>query len=135
MYFRFFLQTFEEIRSKMLTKGKNFLEAKMQSRSKIAKLGAQNINDGSVSFSSLSHCIASKNLCVGPLRYQFHSFWVLDGIPATLSYFVNTFSASACPLQVSDGDSHSGWGTRSDEQAVQSLRDRVVYGQGRAGKL
>merc|ERR1719300_2308740 len=39
--------TFEEIRSKMLTKGKNFLEAKMQSRSKIAKLGAQNINDGS----------------------------------------------------------------------------------------
>ena len=31
----------------MLTKGKNFLEAKMQSRSKIAKLGAQNINDGS----------------------------------------------------------------------------------------
>ena len=55
--------TFEEIRSKMLTKGKNFLEAKMQSRSKIAKLGAQNINDGSVSFSSLSHCIASKSLC------------------------------------------------------------------------
>merc|ERR1712226_1659701 len=39
--------TFEEIRSVMLTKGKNFLEAKMQSRSKIAKLGAQNINDGS----------------------------------------------------------------------------------------
>ena len=56
--FSIFLQTFEEIRSKMLTKGKNFLEAKMQSRSKIAKLGAQNINDGSVSFSSHSFCIA-----------------------------------------------------------------------------
>lgn len=39
--------TFEEIRAKMLTKGKNFLETKMQSRSKIAKLGAQHINDGS----------------------------------------------------------------------------------------
>lgn len=45
----FSLQTFEEIRAKMLTKGKNFLETKMQSRSKIAKLGAQHINDGSVS--------------------------------------------------------------------------------------
>lgn len=39
--------TFEEIRGKMLTKGKNFLETKMQSRGKIAKLGAQHINDGS----------------------------------------------------------------------------------------
>lgn len=39
--------TFEEIRCKMLTKGKHFLDTKMQARSKIAKLGAQNINDGS----------------------------------------------------------------------------------------
>jgi len=39
--------TFEEMRKKMLTKGKHFLDSKMQARSKIAKLGAQNINDGS----------------------------------------------------------------------------------------
>ena len=40
--------TFEEIRSVMLTKGRHFLEKMMTARSKIAKLGANNISDGSV---------------------------------------------------------------------------------------
>ena len=41
--------TFEEIRSVMLTKGRHFLEKMMMARSKIARLGANNISDGSVS--------------------------------------------------------------------------------------
>ena len=41
--------TFEEIRSVMLTKGRHFLEKMMTARSKIARLGANNISDGSVS--------------------------------------------------------------------------------------
>ena len=41
--------TFEEIRSVMLTKGMHFLEKMMSARSKIARLGASNISDGSVS--------------------------------------------------------------------------------------
>jgi len=39
--------TFEEIRSVMLTKGRHFLEKMMMARSKIARLGANNISDGS----------------------------------------------------------------------------------------
>lgn len=39
--------TFEEIRSVMLTKGMNFLETMMNARNKIARLGANNISDGS----------------------------------------------------------------------------------------
>ena len=41
--------TFEEIRAVMLTKGMHFLEKMMSARNKIAKLGANNISDGSVS--------------------------------------------------------------------------------------
>ena len=41
--------TFEEIRSVMLTKGMHFLEKMMSARNKIARLGANNISDGSVS--------------------------------------------------------------------------------------
>merc|ERR1719414_892134 len=39
--------TFEEIRSVMLTKGMHFLEKMMSARNKIARLGANNISDGS----------------------------------------------------------------------------------------
>merc|ERR1719412_284581 len=39
--------TFEEIRSVMLTKGRHFLEKMMTARARIAKLGANNISDGS----------------------------------------------------------------------------------------
>jgi len=39
--------TFEEIRAVMLTKGMHFLEKMMSARNKIAKLGANNISDGS----------------------------------------------------------------------------------------
>ena len=56
--------TFEEIRSVMLTKGMHFLEKMMSARNKIARLGANNISDGSVSslYSSIFAIVTSFNL-------------------------------------------------------------------------
>ena len=56
--------TFEEIRSVMLTKGMNFLEKMMTARNKIARLGANNISDGSVSNARL------KTTLLGTLAVQ-----------------------------------------------------------------
>ena len=63
--------TFEEIRAVMLTKGMHFLEKMMSARNKIAKLGANNISDGSVSLILNSRHVFQNSLNVAPPMTSF----------------------------------------------------------------
>ena len=79
--------TFEEIRSVMLTKGMHFLEKMMSARSKIARLGANNISDGSV---RKMFCIIDykesaidrkiPNFLIQNTYVNFRRFWFIHGL-------------------------------------------------------